>query len=116
MPIRCPACKKSNTAEQICQRCGTDLSVLVVIRSACRRLMEQSRRYILLGRGDEALSCARYAWELEHTQQAAKLAFLACLLLEYYEQATQWYLWANRELKLTDRKDIKESPKHSYNV
>ena len=97
MAIRCPACKRSNSGEDFCQRCGTDLSVLNAIHSASRSYLERSRRHILLGRGDDALSCARQAWDLEHTQQAAKLAFLSCLLLERYEQATQWYIRANQK-------------------
>lgn len=97
MAIRCPTCKKSNSDGTLCQRCGTDLNTLAAIHSASQNYMERSRQYIILGKGNEALNCAQRAWELEHTRQAAKLAFLSCLLLEYFDKATQWYIWANHK-------------------
>lgn len=91
MEIRCPACKKMNVQENICLRCGTDLSALKAVRSAAYRYLEKSRKHILAENAEKALICARYAWMLEHTPKAAEQAFLACLLLRRYDQATNWY-------------------------
>ncbi|MGD9211926.1 MAG: hypothetical protein PVI90_14185 [Desulfobacteraceae bacterium] len=96
MAIRCPACKRVNSGEDSCKRCGMDLSVLLAIHSASKRYLELSRRNILSSKGNDALICAQCAWDLIHTRKAAKLAFLSCILLERYEQATQWYIWVNQ--------------------
>ncbi len=92
MEILCPACKKkSNINEKICQRCSTDLNVLITIRSASHDYLEQSRKFILAEDGEMALNAAQNAWNLVHTPQAAKQAFLASLFLKRFDLATYWY-------------------------
>jgi len=97
MQIRCPACKKNNVQVPRCQRCNTDLTVLNSIREASDHFLEKSRRNIMNGNGAKALQYAQTAWELEHTAQAARQAFLACLLLRRFDRATQWYALATRK-------------------
>lgn len=96
MELRCPTCKKTNREETLCSRCDTDLTVLAAIRSAAECYLKQSRQSLLMAKGENALICAQSAWNLEHTPEAARQAFLSCLLMRRFDQATQWYVRANR--------------------
>jgi hypothetical protein len=65
---------------------------------ALREILDTASRYLEIGRdrlkrraGGEALQAAEAAWDLRHTPEAAKLAFLACLQLRRWDGATRWY-------------------------
>jgi hypothetical protein len=91
MRIRCPACGRANEDADPCARCGCDLSGLRRIADTAERELDRGSRALKQGRGREALARAETSWRLRKSPQAARLAFLASLLLHRTDEATQWW-------------------------
>lgn len=91
MEIICPACRKVNHDLTQCQRCHTDLTALLQIRSCADRALQDSALYLKQSDGPNALAQAELAWHYKHSPQAARMAFMACLLLGQFTAATSWY-------------------------
>lgn len=77
MPITCPACNKTGQTGAICSRCAADLSHLHRIATAADRELAAARAALAGGATGEALRLARSSWELRHSREAARVAFLA---------------------------------------
>ena len=92
MEITCPACRKLNQAVDECRRCGGDLSALNQVQAAAVRELEKGRLLLKTHNATEALARAQASWWLKKTAAAAKLAFLSCLFLKRFDEATRWYL------------------------
>jgi hypothetical protein len=90
MALNCPACKRPNDAGDTCARCGADLTALNRVRAAARAQLARGRQLLQQGRGGEALGCATLSWRLKKSPAAARLAFLASLYLEQFDQARRW--------------------------
>ena len=88
--MKCPACGRSNPSD-LCERCGTDLSILKKIIEIAGLEFEKGIVWLKRGDGDRALSRAKSSWRLKKSQSAAKLAFMACLLSKKYREASAWY-------------------------
>lgn len=91
MRISCPACNRDNDNETTCRRCGADLTAHYAIKENALYHIYEGRRWLCQGQGDRALSFAQSSWGLLHSCDAARLAFLACLLLGRFDEATHWY-------------------------
>ena len=89
--IVCPACNKVNNEETQCSRCGADLLALVQIRRSAALALNSGTRYLKQNDGRNALHQAEISWHLKKSAEAARLAFLACLILQLFEAATRWY-------------------------
>lgn len=94
MEIKCPACRKLNNTVYECSRCGGDLSALHRVQAAAGRELEKGRLCLKTNHAAEALAKAQVSWRLKKTASAAKLAFLACLFLNRFDEATRWYALA----------------------
>ena len=104
MEITCPACKKANQSGDKCLRCGCDLSMLRQIREAATRELGKAAGQLRNNNGQMALKHAKRSWKLKNSASAAKTAFMACLLMKKFDEATQWY---SRLLKLKDPSILK---------
>ena len=91
MEITCPACKKANQTGDKCLRCGCDLSILRQIREAATYELGRAARQLRNNNGQVALEHAKRSWSLKNSASAARTAFMACLLMEKFDEATQWY-------------------------
>ena len=91
MEIVCPACNKVNNEETQCSRCGADLLALVQIRRSAALALKSGTQYLKQNDGRNALHQAEISWHLKKSADAARLAFLACLLLQRFTSATRWY-------------------------
>ncbi len=91
MPITCPACRKVNDGETQCQRCKADLTALGQIQRCADLALQNSAFYLKQSDGPNALAQAELAWHLRHSRRAARMAFMACLLLGQFTTATDWY-------------------------
>ena len=94
MEIICPACKKSNPETVECLRCGCDLQPLHLISLHAKTELHKGIQRLKEDRGREALEHARKSWLLKVTPGAARLGFLACLLVNRSGDETS--LWYNR--------------------
>ena len=97
--MKCPACGRSDPSD-LCERCGTDLSILKKIIEMAVNVFEKGLVWLKKGDGDRALSGAKSSWRLKKSQSAAKLAFMACLLSERYREASAWYYRINVKGKI----------------
>ena len=91
MDIVCPACNKVNNEETRCSRCGADLLVLVQIRRSAASALKTGTQCLKRNEGRNALHQAEMSWHLKKSTEAARLAFLACLILKRFASATRWY-------------------------
>ena len=91
MDIVCPACNKVNTEDTHCSRCGADLLALVQIRRSAALALNDGTQSLKQNDGRNALHQAEMSWHLKKSAEAARLAFLACLLLQRFMSATRWY-------------------------
>lgn len=98
MEIQCPSCKKLNSDSPECVRCGCELKILTVILQAAESKISMGKDKLLEGEFLEALGYAIRSWNLKKSSNAAKLAFLASVLTEKYEEALKWR-------KITDKHD-----------
>jgi hypothetical protein len=89
--IVCPACNKANNEEKQCSRCGADLLALVQIRRSAALALNNGTRSLKQNDGRSALHQAEISWHLKKSTEAARLAFLACLILQRFTSATRWY-------------------------
>jgi hypothetical protein len=107
MSLTCPICKKPNQAGPVCQRCACDLSALHAIRHAAQVCLGRARRCLHNQQWIEALAEAERSWELVHSTQAARCAFVVAgaagntaAALRWRERAgaieepTSWEQWA----------------------
>lgn len=90
MQIKCPACQKINENNDACDRCKCDLTGLRRLSMAAQMRLAAGSEALRHGNGHDALSHAVASWRLKKSEAAAKLAFLSCLLLKDFEQATTW--------------------------
>jgi hypothetical protein len=90
MEITCPACNKDGQTEAACSRCGCDLTRLHAVVHAASAAVSAARA--ALGRADwpEALAQAQTSWQLLHTANAARAAFLAAAVLGETAAALRW--------------------------
>ena len=88
--MKCPACGRLDPSD-LCERCGTDLSVLKKIMGIASVELENGIAWLKKSDGMRALSCARSSWRLKNSQSAAKVAFMACILLKKNREAAAWY-------------------------
>lgn len=92
MKIICPACGKSNGLEDgICSRCACGLEKLAAIIKLAGRLCDEATVCLRAADGVGALAKAKNSWDLCHSDEAARLAFLASLLNHDFTAATHWY-------------------------
>lgn len=94
MEIKCPACGKVNVYVKQCSRCGCDLTALMQIAMAGQMRLARGRKALRLGKANAALEEAILSWRLKKSRAAAKLAFLACLMMKDFKQAGKWYGYA----------------------
>lgn len=98
MEIQCPACKKVNEAAVRCLRCGCNLSILRKIQESAKRELLTGARRLKNNNGTQALEHARRSWGVKNSPSSARLAFLACILINDFDEATLWYRRANSGL------------------
>ena len=91
MDIVCPACNKVNNEETHCSRCGADLLVLVQIRRSAALALKTGTQCLKRNDGLNALHQAEMSWHLKKSAEAARLAFLACLIMKRFASANRWY-------------------------
>jgi len=90
MEISCPSCRKRNVDSSECCRCGCELEMLLKIAEAAQA--ELIRGYECLQRDQSAQAmehALRSRW-LKQSPNSAKLAFLASIGEEKFEQALFW--------------------------
>lgn len=103
MEIVCPACSKANKEEAQCHRCGADLLELVQIRRTAALALQAGSQYLKQNDGRNALQQAEFSWQLKNSAEAARLAFLSCLVAQRFASATRWYeLAVTLEINPTD--------------
>ena len=92
MNIICPACGKRNGLEnKICSRCSCELEELAAILRLAAAYCHEAAACLRLADGPGALAKALNSWDLRHSAEAARLAFLASLLNHDFTAATHWY-------------------------
>ena len=90
--LKCPACGKVNGLEEkICSRCTCDLETLAMIIRMADWYRDQASTRLQAADGPGALAKALNSWDLRHSAEAARLAFLASLLNHDFAAATHWY-------------------------
>ncbi|MGR3218626.1 MAG: hypothetical protein ACUZ8H_02260 [Candidatus Anammoxibacter sp.] len=98
MEIKCPSCRKLNRFDESeagnrqCRRCGGDLARLYLVARAAEHKINESKRFLLEKKPDTAMTLAEESWQLKHSTEAAKLAFLASVAKKNYTPAFSWYL------------------------
>ena len=93
MTIDCPACGKKNKLEDgICCRCACNLEKLAAIVRMAASFRDEAAVCLRAADGVGALARARASWELRHSVEAARLAFLASLMNHDFAAASRWYV------------------------
>lgn len=101
MEIKCPSCRKLNKWEDsyldvyLCKRCQGDLSKLFEIVLVAKNKLNKSEYFLSQKNANEALTQAKESWNLKHSKEAAKLAFLASIANKNYSLACSWYKRVN---------------------
>jgi hypothetical protein len=90
MDITCPSCGKANLSTP-CLRCSADLSPLFAVCRAALVELNVAGKCLRSGHVEEAYSHATKSWELYHTPEAARLAFLACLARDDFALSRIWH-------------------------
>jgi hypothetical protein len=90
MEIVCPSCGKANESSP-CRRCGGELSTLFAVYHAAEVQLRVAGKCLRSENADEALARAAHSWEMHHTSEAARLAFLACLALDDFTRGRLWH-------------------------
>src|SRR5208282_946616 len=90
MEIICPSCGKANEATP-CRRCGCELSQLFAVCGAAEVELRIAAKCLRSGNVAEAREHAAHSWELHHSSEAARLAFLACIALEDFARSRHWH-------------------------
>jgi hypothetical protein len=90
MDITCPSCGKANQSTP-CLRCSADLSPLFAVCRAALAKLSLAGKCLRSGRVEEAYSHATQSWELFHTFEAARLAFLASLARDDFGGSRIWH-------------------------
>jgi hypothetical protein len=91
MAITCPACSKSNQTQTVCGRCGCDLSRLWQVAEAAAAALAQGRAALRAADWADALARTEESWNLCHSVEAARLAFLAAGALREAACAMTWH-------------------------
>jgi hypothetical protein len=89
MEIVCPSCGKANQSTP-CRRCGCELSPLFGVYRAAEMELRVAGKCLRSGKIEEARERAAHSWELRHTSEAARLAFLACIALDDLSWVLLW--------------------------
>ena len=98
MEIKCPSCRKLNRLDESepdnrqCKRCGGDLARLYMVARAAGYKLDESKIFLSKMKPETALTLAEESWQLKHSTEAAKLAFLALVAKKNYTPAFAWYL------------------------
>lgn len=92
MEIVCPACGKTSHMNSECSRCGCDLSSLRRLRESSREELETAAKKLKDRDSLAALEHAGKSWLINKDKHAARLAFLACISIRDFPEATKWYL------------------------
>jgi uncharacterized protein (DUF983 family) len=90
MEITCPACNKGGQTEAACSRCGCDLTRLRAVVNAASATVSAARAALGRAAWSEALDQAQTSWQLLHTANAARVAFLAAAVLGDIAVALRW--------------------------
>jgi hypothetical protein len=90
MEIVCPSCGKANHSNP-CGRCGCELLPLFAVYRAAEVELSVAGKCLRSGNIDEAREHAARSWELHHSSEAARLAFLACIVLEDFAWGRLWH-------------------------
>jgi hypothetical protein len=97
--ITCPACSKSNQTQTVCGRCGCDLSRLWQVSEAAAAALAQARAALRAADWSDALAKAEDSWNLCHSVESARLAFLAAGALREAASAMTWHARASGSQK-----------------
>jgi hypothetical protein len=89
--IDCPACNKPGQTEAVCARCGCDLTRLRAVAEAAVAASDRARDALHLAEWEHALAWAERSWDLFHSKEAARTAFLASAALGQTGEALQWH-------------------------
>jgi hypothetical protein len=89
MEIVCPSCGKANEMSP-CRRCGCDLSSLFAIDAAAGIELVAAGRCLRTANASDARKHATRSWQLRHAPGAARLAFIACVVLGDFAGARIW--------------------------
>ena len=87
--VLCPSCGKVNNTAP-CQRCGCDLAPLFAIDLAAQARLASAAASLRDGEALAAHEHAGQSWELRHSSEAARVAFLACVAMEEFDAALLW--------------------------
>ena len=87
--VLCPSCGKASPSAP-CPRCGCDTAPLFAILEAARGRIAAAAASLRHGYPAEAREQAGESWNLRHTREAARLAFLACVAMEDFDWAAVW--------------------------
>jgi hypothetical protein len=90
MPITCPACGKTQQATTVCARCGSELTSLYGVARAAAGALSQAHQSLRTTDWAGALKWAESSWDLCHSVEAARLAFLATAALGHTTRAFEW--------------------------
>jgi hypothetical protein len=90
MDITCPSCGKANQSTP-CLRCSADLSPLFAVCRAALVELSVAGKCLRSGTAEEAYWHAHQSWELYHSPEAARLAFLACLARNDLDGSRIWH-------------------------
>ena len=89
--LNCPACGKLNQTEAACTRCGCDLAWLRAVVAAAQGALAEGRVSLQTGDWAGALSWSEKSWQLVHSVEAARLAFLAAGAMGDTRTAAAWH-------------------------
>lgn len=89
--ISCPSCRKPNEEVAACIRCGCELGDLVAIASSAAKLCRYAEKILSSGMYDKAALYAANSWNLRHTAESARIAFLSCFAARDFEKAVVWH-------------------------
>jgi hypothetical protein len=91
MPLTCPACKKASQSGPVCERCGCELSALHAVQFAAGVCLNLAHHYVSYRLWAEALEAAERSWQLQHSAEAARCAFLVAGALGNTPAALLWH-------------------------
>jgi len=97
--LSCPACNKPAQTGLACERCGCDLSELHRILASASAALALANHCLRTQDWSEALSYAENAWELQHSPEAAGIAFLAAGALRQTSAALRWQQLASWQVE-----------------